>query len=155
MENRVWIYNASIILEFLDQTLMPTRMFLKGDGIQVQPGNNISKGDLKDFSILNDYSMSADELYNLYLLFRESKPYTIEIETKYKFKLILSKVKFFSNGWEFIRMRRGREQVIHFAPVMLRSKASAKLRDQYPPTRKIDLSKGQVPVTMEDLQGDH
>jgi hypothetical protein len=153
MENRVWIYDATLMIKFLNETFMPTKMFLVGDGIGIQPGQSIRVTSLKDRSILDDYQMSFEEIYQFYLMYRDQHSYTNPIETRYKFKMLLNKMKLYKNNWEFIRMRRGREQKVFFAPVMLRSKASLELRTTYP-VPKINLSEAQIPVEMQDLQSE-
>ena len=89
MEKRVWIYNADIIMEFLDQTFMPTAYFLKPT-FNPRPGKKIEASEFYSPENL-DYEMTFEDLYKIYLTFRNYKNYTSEIESWYKFSIIINK----------------------------------------------------------------
>lgn len=152
MEKRVWIYNADIIMEFLEQTFMPTSYFLKPT-CNPKPGKKI---DAENFYIPEEVKefeteMMFDDLYKTYLTFRNYKKYTSEIESRYKFGIIIGKLRFYKNGWELMKVRRGRKQTIIVYPLVLRVKVSEHTRAQYP-IQKPNILKAQVEVDSDDLE---
>ena len=149
-EHRVFIYNAEIVIEFLNYTFMPTRFFLKPDA-ELGPAIDLEEKHLTDPDALGDQLLDVNTLYEYYRLFREAKSYTAEIETLFKFKVILGKMRLLKNGWEFFRIRKGRAQIVSYAPLVLRAKVPVEIRDQYP-IIKTNVAEGQVPTDLEDFQ---
>lgn len=133
IENRSFIYDATILLEFLNQTLMPNSFFETPEGKALLPQAKISHGDLYDY----------------YKMFRQQKDYTHELESRYKFSVMMSKLLLMKNGWQFERRRIGRGQIVYFSPCILRVKVDTALRKMFPPA-KIDMANAVLKVTKED-----
>lgn len=148
--HRVFIYNAEIVIEFLNHTFMPTRYFLK-PGAELGPAIDLDESHLADPDALDEQLLDLKTLYDYYRLFREAKAYTAEIETEFKFKVILGKMRLLKNGWEFFRIRKGRGQTVFYAPLVLRAKVPTETREQYPIV-KTNVSEGQVPTELQDFQ---
>lgn len=150
--DRVFIYNAAIIIEFLNSTFMPTVFFLNFEGrSKIGPGIEIRPPMMNNPDLLEYHAISIGQMYDYYKMFREQKEYTAEIETRYKFGLIIKKLTFTQNGWQFNVKRKGRAQINMVAPAMLRVKATAEDRSSFPVGEK-NLSRGVVEVTPEDFQ---
>lgn len=122
---RSHIYDASIVIEFLTQTLMPTAYFLP-PGFSPQPGTPLGQKSMRKVS--EGKSMMVRDLYELYLQFREEKDYTSRIESRYIFGIIIRNLRYYKNKWEFVIYRVGVAQLWYLGPVMLR--ADAPLEDQ-------------------------
>lgn len=151
MKDRVFIYNASIILEFLKQTLMPTAFFLNSEGFKsLLPGVDIERKHLKNPDDLEKEKFTIGDLYEFYKLFRQQKDYTSEIESRYKFSIILKKLNLIKNGWKFRFRRVGRAQLVYLSPAQLRVRVPLEIRKLFPPGG-MDLDKGQVEIVPEDL----
>lgn len=134
LEKRSYIYNASIILEFLAKTFMPTRYFF-AEGFEA-PVGQIDDGDFK--AISRDKNLSMKELYELYRLFREEKDYTIEIESRYTFSVIIKHLRLYANGWEFKVYRVGKAQIWHVGPLCMRKDVPFEIREQFSHPEKIE-----------------
>lgn len=152
-ENRVFIYDAEIILEFLKQTFIPTHFFLKSDPKIGLSGKVLEQTDFKEDYEFANFSLPLETLYEYYLLFREQKDYTAPVETKFKFNLIISKLRYNKNGWEFIRRRHTRNQIPTAYPFLLRVRANDEIREKYPVnyTNKTDVESSQVDVQYSDV----
>lgn len=152
-ENRVFIYNAEIILDFLRQTFIPTHFFLKSDPKIGLGGKVLTKNDFKDEMVFESFNLELETLYEYYLLFRQQKDYTSPVETKFRFCLIISKLRYFRNGWEFLIKRYTRNQIRVAYPLQLRVRANQDIRDKYPVnyTTKNNVESEQVDVEMEDI----
>lgn len=111
---RSHIYYAGIIIEFLEQNFVPTRAWLP-ELYKIFPGTPV---DNKEFSAsAREYRMKLSELYDLYLRWREVKDYTSEIESKFKFSVIIRHLRLYKNGWEFDVYRVGSAQVWYLGPI--------------------------------------
>lgn len=142
IEKRVFIYNADIILEFFRETFVPIKYFIKKES-SLKPGQQII-GHITDVG--EKSAMTLNDLYEMYLLFRNHKPYTADIETKYKFSIIVRNMRWYKNEWEFIVKRRGREQEIVVYPLMLRTRLQQIITKE-----PVNLSNAQVEVELKDL----
>lgn len=151
LRNRVWIYNAELIIEFLNRTYMPTKFFLSTEGALRGKEDDLLEEDFQGFQ--NTQRISLDDLYEGYLLFREKENYTAEIESKYKFSLILNKMNYQFNRWEFRKSRYSRNQIIMYGPLQKRADFTADVRAGYP-IEKTTLEGGQVEVNFQDMQSD-
>lgn len=152
-ENRVFIYNASIIIEFLDKTFMPISYFLNTPAMnEIGYGTEIQPKHFKDQKQM-EHKMTTGDLYDIYKLFRQQMPYTSEIETFYKFSVIMKKLRYRPNGWQFRVRRTGRAQLIYLSPVLFRVKVDPEIRKAYPPGA-LNLSAAQISLTPEDHQDD-
>lgn len=116
-KHRSFIYDASIVIEFLQSKFMPIRYFLPD--IKSQPGESISTGK-KFKDLANQHQMLMRDLYHLYIIWREEKDYTRTIETRYVFALIIRNLRFYQNGWEVRVYRVGRDQIWYVGPLLLR-----------------------------------
>lgn len=149
-DKRVWIYNGDLILEFLNETFVPIQHFLRDDA-KILTGETLSFEHFKNgHEVVSKHMMKLDELYDLYVMFRNYKDYTAPIETRFKFGTIIGKMRLYKNGWEFLKRRSTRRQTIVVGPLLLRSRVEDK--KDLPPVEKTNLSKAQVEVTKEDLE---
>lgn len=150
-DKRVFIYDASIIIEFLSSTFMPLRYHLKPQEIHTVGAGNLGKKHMKESEKYEELFLSVGKLYDYYLIFREYKPYTSPIESRYKFSLIIKKLLFPKNGWQFEVKRIGRAQIIYAGPCKFRSEVEEDILKMYPITKaRIE----SIDVTLSDLQMD-
>lgn len=111
---RSHIYYAGLILEFLEQNFVPTRKWLP-ELYKVVPGMPV---DNAEFSAeAKQQRMKVSDLYDLYLRWRNVKDYTSEIETRFKFSIIIRHLRLYKNGWEFNVHRVGSGQVWYVGPI--------------------------------------
>lgn len=151
MKNRVFIYNAEIIIEFLNKTFMPTPYFLNMNGLnELMPGVDIEPKHLKDPKVLEEERFTIGDLYEFYKLYRQQVDYTTPIESRYKFSVILKKLSLRRNGWKFRFRRYTRAQLVYVAPAQLRARVPLEIRQAFPPGG-CDVSAGQVEVPLEDM----
>lgn len=127
-EKRSHIYDASIVLEFLASTFMPTKYFLP-DGFKPAPGTQLGPKSMRKLAKEHNFRMS--ELYYLYLLYREDKDYTMKIESRYIFGIIIRNLRYYKNQWEFIDFRVGTAQIWHVGPLLLRADVPAEKRNAF------------------------
>ena len=113
---RSHIYYAGLIIEFLDQNFVATRKWLP-DLYKVQPGTPVDNDDFR--AQAREHRLKMSELYDLYLRWREVKDYTSEIESKFKFGVIVRHLRLYKNGWEFDVHRVGTAQIWHVGPLAL------------------------------------
>lgn len=154
LENRVFIYDAAIIIEFLNQTFMPISYFLSPKGYKEIGGTNpFEKENFKDPNTLETYRESIGTIYDWYKMFREQRDYTAPIESRHKFQIILKKMNFNKNNWCFDVKRVTRAQLIYLAPTLLRARVSAEDKAMYPPM-KSKLEDTPVEVSVADHNDD-
>lgn len=127
-ESRSHIYDASIVLEFLAATFMPTRYFLP-EGFKPAPGKPLGEKSMRGVS--REANMQLTRLYEMYLLFREEKPYTARIESRYIFGIIIRNLRYYKNSWEFVVYRVGTAQIWHVGPLTLRLDVPAEVRAKF------------------------
>jgi hypothetical protein len=150
LEKRVFIYNALIIIEFLELTFMPTGYFLNSKGrVDVATSKNLEPEYMNDPNVLKNEKYTIGELYDFYKLFRNQKDYTSPVESRFKFGLILKRLDYKKNGWQFISFRKSQAQLVYLSPLLLRVKVPLETRKDYP-VGKVDLGEAQVEVTPED-----
>lgn len=125
---RSHIYDASIVLEFLAATFMPTRFFLP-EGFSPTPGTPLGAKSMRKVS--EGKEMMVRDLYDLYLLFREEKDYTTKIESRYIFGIIIRNLRYYKNRWEFVTWRVGTAQIWHIGPLVMRKDVSAEDRARF------------------------
>lgn len=151
IEKRVFLYDATLVIEYLNSTFMPMSFVLKKEAFTVVgPGNPISAENMNNPDLFTHESawLSMHKLYEYYCMFRNSRGYTAPVENKYKFGIIIKKLLLPKNGWQFNVKRQGRAQLIIVGPIVLRSAVSPEVRKAYPvPTPKVDT----VEVTPKDL----
>lgn len=151
IEKRVFIYDATIIIEFLQSTFMPLPYHITPDALKsVGAGHELSKKDLKDSSKYDALFLSLYKLYEYYQAFREHRPYTTPIESRYKFSIIIKKLLLPKNGWQFEVRRVGRAQLIYVGPCELRAQATPEMRQLYPVPSQVKVE--TVNVGTKDLQ---
>ena len=154
VQDRVFIYNAAIIIEFLNNTLMPTAYFLKPEELhKIGPGQDFKPEHMKDPKDLNEFAFSLGDLYGFYKLYRQQKDYTAPIESRYKFSVILKKLSLHKNGWKFNTKRVGRAQIVYFSPALLRAKVDPEIKKMWPPGQT-NILEGQVEVSPKDMSED-
>lgn len=149
---RVFIYNAEIIIEFLNSTFMPLPYFLK-PGAEIFVGDPLKADMLREPPEGIDWRLEAEKLYHYYLLFRENRDYTSKIESEFQFKVILSRMIPSKNRWGFLKKRFSRDQTIFFYPLFLRTLATREDRERFPIV-KTDVTQGVVETQLEDFQGE-
>lgn len=150
MKDRVFIYNAAIIIEFLNQTFMPTAYFLKPEEIaNIGPAEDLKPKHMRNPADLEEKKLTVGDLYDYYKLFRQHKDYTAPIESRYKFSVIMKKLGLMKNGWKFNVKRVGRAQLIYLAPAELRVRVDSEIRKAWPPGA-INLSGAQVEIEPKD-----
>lgn len=125
---RSHIYDASIVLEFLVTTFMPTKFFLP-EGFSPTPGIQLGEKSMRKVS--EGKALSIGDLYEMYMLFREEKDYTAKIESKYIFGIIIRNLRYYKNGWEFVVYRVGVAQIWHVGPLVMRKDVPAEVRGKY------------------------
>lgn len=128
--HRVWIYDASIVLEFLRSTFMPTQYFIKEGYLNSDSTPDIMKHF--KYPLTREAYLPLSTVYEYYLMFRQQRPYTKEIETRFKFGVILKKLRLRQHGWLVDKRRFGREQNVLYGPLMLRVKANLDDRTKFP-----------------------
>ncbi len=150
---RVFIYDAGLIIKFLSETFMPPAAFLPEGykvpkSLQIEDRGFLERGK-KD-------SMPISHLYEVYQLWREQKDYTRDVETKYIFSLIVKRLRFYRNGWEFNIFRRGTAQIWHAGPLVFRKDVSPAERERYSvPKKEPTVDERVVEANpLEDLEGD-
>lgn len=127
-EKRSHIYDATIVIEFLAATFMPTRYFVP-DNFKATPGQPLGPKSMR--ALCKDQNLRLTELYDLYLLYREEKDYTMKIESRYIFSIIIRNLRYYKNHWEFLVYRVGAAQVWHVGPLLLRSDVPAEKRNRF------------------------
>ena len=125
---RSHIYDASIVLEFLAVTFMPTKFFLP-QSFEPTPGMPLGEKSMRKIS--EDKNMSLGDLYDLYQLFREEKDYTTKIESRYIFSIIVKNLRYYKNHWEFITWRVGVAQIWHIGPLVMSKDVPAETRSKF------------------------
>lgn len=126
---RSHIYNAMLVLQFLEETFMPLRYFLPKE-FKPEP---MRLGEKSMKKISDGKALSIGQLYDLYRLWREEKPYTKEIETRYIFGIIIKNLRYYRNGWEFAYYRVGSAQIWHVGPLVMRNQAPLDAQREYKP----------------------
>lgn len=119
-QDRVFVYDAGIILEFLRDTYVNPRQFLLLKNVPSEISFEIMKFH---FAIPGDHdgrAVARQEMYDEYVKWRFNKNYTTPVEKPYRFFLLLGKMKFAINGWQFKRLRKGISQMVYFTPVVKR-----------------------------------
>lgn len=153
IENRVYLYDATIIIDFLNRTFMPLPYFVKKESLPLIGANVSPKMEhMKDPQKFLDQFMSVGKMYEYYLMFRQQMDYSTPVETRWRFGLIMKKLLYSKNGWQFNIRRVGRAQIWHAGPVMLRVQASAEDRNTFA-VAKTNVLAGQVESSIEDLNG--
>lgn len=125
---RSHIYDATIVIEFLAATFMPTKYFLPGD-FKPTPGQPLGPKSMRALS--KEHNLKMTELYDLYLLYREEKDYTMKIESRYIFGIIIRNLRYYKNHWEFVTYRVGTAQIWHVGPLLLRADVPAEKRNAF------------------------
>ncbi len=152
IENRVFVYDASIIIEFLNRTFMPLSYHLTREAmLEVGAGKTVKPGHLKDPKRYDDLFISVGDIYEYYKLYRDQMPYTAPVETRWKFGLIIKKMILTKNGWQFNVKRVGRAQIWYAGPIELRAKVPLDIRKNFP-IGPANVSAGQVEMKPEDMQ---
>lgn len=153
IKDRVYMYDAGIIIEFLNRTFMPLPYFVKSESLPLI-GASVSPRmeHMKDPKKFLDQFMSVGKIYDFYLMFRQQMDFTTPVETRWRFGLIMKKLLYSKNGWQFSIKRVGRAQIWHAGPVMLRVQASVEDRQNFA-VAKTNVLAGQVESSVEDLNG--
>lgn len=127
-KNRSFIYDASIILSFLRETFMPTKYFI-GNYVP----NTASQIELPHFEKkAREVAISAGDLYGLYVIYRQQKDFTRTIESRYVFGIIVKRLRFYKNQWEFRAHRKGVAQIWYLGPLRLRADVDLDIRSKFP-----------------------
>lgn len=140
---RVFIYDAGIIMRFLRETFMPTESYLEG----YEPKSAASI-DLQSFNDKGkENAMSIRDLYDIYLLWRERQTYSRDTESPYIFSLIVKRLRYYRNGWEFHIFRRGAAQIWYAGPLVYRKDVTPGERERYAiPKGAPTIAESEVPA---------
>lgn len=147
-EDRVYIYDAALILEFLRETFINPKTFLIMERVQTF-GDEISKDSFENPAEFQGLALSKAQIYEEYIKWRMAKPYTTPLEKPWKFFVILKRMKFYKNGWQFTSYRKGTAQIVYFTPFKKRSESTLNERAQSNPTEMPESE--EVEVTQEDI----
>ncbi len=145
LQNRVFIYDGTLILEFLRETFVNPKEFVDMPEDILEYGRD----QFKDQENFKGLGMFKEQIYDLYLEWRDIKDYTTAIENRYRFFLILGKLTFRRNGWQFTKYRTGTDQSICFTPmkqlleatneeILMSVEETTKTRDTYIETTPAD-----------------
>ena len=151
LKDRVWVYDGTIIIEWLSATFVPTKFFLR-EGVIISSGQELAKTDLRPGED-RKFAIKVSELYEKYLWYREQKGYTSPIESRFKFKVILNKLRLIKNGWQLFKFRRGTDQDVYFGPLLPRTHVAPEVQAAFP-VAETNLSAGQVDVSLQDLESE-
>lgn len=150
MEKRVFMYDATLIIEFLSATFMPPVYQLTKEALhRIGAGSTIKKEDMQDPEKFQNLFVSLYDMYVYYEKYRAFKGYTAPIESRYKFSLIIKKMLLPKNGWQFAVKRVGRAQLIYVGPCELRANVDASIRAMYPIG---ETKPEEVKINTRDLQ---
>lgn len=130
---RSHIYDASLVLDFLVATFLPTKFFLP-EKFNPEPGLPLGEKSMRKIS--EKYNMSIGDLYEMYLLFREEKDYTSPIESRYIFGIIIKNLRYYKNRWELTAWRVGTAQIWFIGPLKMRKDATHEERIRF--TTKVE-----------------
>lgn len=151
IKHRIFCYDGTIVLDFLNRTFMPLSYFVKLEVVyEIGAGTPPSKEHMKDPAKYEDVFMSVSEMYDYYRMFRQSVDYTAPIENRWKFGLLIKKLIYSKNGWQFNVKRVGRAQLWFAGPAVLRVKAPAEDRVSHP-VAELNVLAGQVEAGPDDL----
>lgn len=151
-ENRVYIYDAQIIIKFLSATFMPLQYFLSDEGIEeLKRPIELDKKHFKNPDDAHEKALRIQQLYDYYLLFRQAMPYTRPIETLWRFRLIIKKLRWYRNGWQFKISRRGVDRFWYASPAVLRSSIPAEEKMAYPVPGE-NVEQAQLEMKPEDYK---
>lgn len=151
MKNRVFQYDATLVIEFLAGTFMPPVYQLKTEALnRIGAGSDIKKEDMKEPEKFGALFISLYDMYNYYAKYREYKGYTAPIESRYKFSLMIKKMLLPKNGWQFAVKRVGRAQLVYVGPCELRANVDAGIKVMYPIDTPIDST--TVNIGSRDIQ---
>lgn len=149
IENRVHCYDATIIIDFLSRTFMPLPYFVKPDVLQqIGSSKKPEMQDMKNPSNFLDNFIQVSKMYEYYVLFRNQMDYTTPVETSWRFGLIIKKLLYPKNGWQFNVRRSGRAQIWQAGPVMLRVQATAEDKNNF---KVAKATVQEVEVTPDDM----
>lgn len=151
VNKRVFIYDATLIIEFLNATFMPMEYYFTHEAFyRIGGGSSIKRNDLKNPEKYADSFLSLYQMYEYYKMFRNNKDYTKQIESRYQFSIIIKKLNLSKNRWQFEVKRVGRAQLIYVGPVELRVKVPIEIRKKYPvPT---DREPSEIKIVPRELQ---
>ena len=116
LNERAHVYDAGIIIEFLQKHIINPKTFLG----EILPGEKIKQRDFKNIEDVAGLAVSKGTLYDIYRTWRAQVNYTKKVETLWVFGLILSRLSFQRNGWQFMSFRKGRDQIVYFTPMKAR-----------------------------------
>jgi hypothetical protein len=147
-EDRVYIYDASLVLEFLRETFINPKAFIVTERLE-RLGDEISRELFAEASNFQKLGLSKAEIYEEYIKWRMTKPYSTPLEKMWKFFVILKRMRFYKNGWQFASYRKGTAQIVYFTPLKRRSESTFGERMVSNPS-EIPKSE-EVEVTQEDI----
>lgn len=151
INNRVFCYDATIIIDFLNRTFMPLEFFVKKESLnEIGSGVSPRMEHMKEPQKFLDLFMSVGTMYDYYMMFRNQADYTAPVETRWRFGLIIKKLVYSKNGWQFNVRRSGRAQIWQAGPAMLRVKATEQERNDFKVAAPNVLA-GQVEVDIDDV----
>lgn len=112
------IHLDSITAFLADTYENPLQFF---DMKKVVPYATLSKDNLVNQDHFHLYRRSARELYKQYLEWIEQYPLNTPL-TQYQFTAGVNRLRMQKDGWQFIKARWGRLQIVSFTPLVLKRK---------------------------------
>lgn len=150
-EDRVYIYDASLILEFLRESFINPKAFVDVNRIDATT-NEVTKEAFHDSENFKALGLSKAELYELYIKWRLKKTYTTRLEKMWKFFLILRRMRFYKNGWQFGSYRQGSAQIVYFTP--FKKHADGTFEEKILSNPLLKPADNSVEVTQSDMNQD-
>lgn len=146
IHERIYLYDGTRVIEFFKRSFVPTENFLvPGTMVHVRELTNEDwEGGKKQ---IRENSLSLKELYELYKVFYQKNGWTTPIETAFQFGLMIRRLRFYKNNWEFYLYRLGSAQIWHVAPLKPRSEVGAHVP-------MAEDKEQDVEVTFADMQSD-
>lgn len=125
---RVFCYDASVVIDFLETCYeQPYPLLIISE---MKPFTLYNKKYFKNPAHYMRYRRSMLDLYGEYILWRKGTDYTVPIESEYVFKMIIGKMRFSRNRWQFVRFRGKPDQTVYITPLVPKG--------QMPPARELE-----------------
>ncbi len=112
----VFLYDATCIIFFLEARYEPPHALLLIS--EIAPYQPYDRDYFKDPQHFKRYRKNAKDLYDEYVQYRTTVPYTIPVESYYTFCMIINRLRFCKNNWQFMKTRITKEQTVVFTPLV-------------------------------------
>lgn len=113
---QVHIYDATRILLFLQENFeQPHKIIMIKD---LAPYKDYDKDFFENPAHYQKFRIKATDLYDRYVEWYKTKTYTTAMESLYQFKMIIRRLRFPKNYWQFIKFRAVPSQTVYFTPLI-------------------------------------